>query len=848
MKPELYVLLKLKLNHFIEKKKDGRKTLHWLKNDIKLSKNEIKEFSVKQQYNHLFRILKNKNRIKDNIVKDVIFIDCKNSSNYQEELDGIIRNGIVVNGVSYKYWGKSASMSRTGILGFISNDMYNTVESYAMMDIKLDKVVLSKFESYKCLLLSSCFCVEDKIPYMIVVDDYYKTIKNIDIKYVDEKDKEYIDSETKEQKTFKEKTIKTGKKDIDICVNDGAGLVSKEYSEYLSKYLELDYNASVFMLRLPYVKGLAVNIDFKSYYKEKNIHIIKDIWGKEHSVSDIDIILTKSQYKGFGYFKKDNNYNDWINYNNLLNKYNYCIGISKVNYSYEKEPRMTRVNYQTLQTLDITVDDMIELSSYTRDWVSRILNGDINYIYKYLGISENTTPSNIYMKCVLLNPYMIHDIKIKSYLFGLLKKTINEIKIGKLYVNGAFKFLLPDMIFMLEYIGNLEPVGCLEKGEMFAKKHNGNYILNRNPHLSKYEHIVLNAVNNEQTKKWLSHLDNVCMINSYDVTAPSMNGADFDGDLVMVHNNEIYFKGLSNEKYIVLDIEDKITAKEEEYKLENIIEFTKSSLDSRIGEISNCASTYCNKNPKTDKDKEKYDDILCLLSVINGKEIDKCKTGVRWNVPRNIQRNAKPLPYFLKYKYPKQTKHNLSKTKMNEHCWFVEKWEKDIKWNREFINTSEFIIDKNIPFIEEKYKEVVKMFKEYYRDYSENKNFENMCKKYDKYKNEFIDMNLTKKDVENFEIDWDKFYLKYKNKFLEIVPNQAELANYLVDLTYNKMKGLYYNQMWKIVEEGILINLRSYKDKNLKIKVPKEIGEGDFGYDFEYLGRYYKNVDYQGVV
>ena len=50
------------------------------------------------------------------------------------------------------------------------------------------------------------------------------------------------------------------------------------------------------------------------------------------------------------------------------------------------------------------------------------------------------------------------------------------------------------------------------------------------------------------------------------------------------------------------------------------------------------------------------------------KEIDYAKTGVGWNVPTKISKYSKPLPYFLKYKYPKQNKHNMSKTKMNEHC------------------------------------------------------------------------------------------------------------------------------------------------------------------------------------
>lgn len=533
--PELYSLLKLTLQDFIELKKEDivdqegkakTKNTYILNNNITLNDKRIKEYTIKQQYNHLFRILKNKNRIKNNHIKDVLFIDCKNNSNYQNQLDSMLRQGVTVNNIKYKYWGKSASMSRNGILGFVSENMYDVIESYAMMEIKFDKTILSKFEAYKCLLLSSCFCIEDDLPYMIVVDDYDTTVEDVDIRYVDEKEIEYIDNKTGKKKVFKEKVIKHGKKNIDNCINDGAGLMSMEYAKKINKKLDIGYDPCIAMLRIPYIKGLAISVDIKSYYKSKGVTHIKDIWGRNHEVEDIDIILTKSQYKGYKYFRQNDTYEDWERYLNLLNKYNYCVGISKWNYSHESEPKMTRANYQTLQTLDITKDDLIDMSAYTRNWIEKILGGNLLYIYKYLGISEDTEPTNNYMKAVLLNPQMANDIKIRSYLYGLLKKTIDEIKIGKVYIKGAFKFLIPDVIMMLEYIGGLPIKGCLKKGEMYAKKHNGEYVLNRNPHICKAEHIILNAINNEQTNKWLSHLENVCMVNGYDVTAKSLNGAD----------------------------------------------------------------------------------------------------------------------------------------------------------------------------------------------------------------------------------------------------------------------------------------------------------------------------------
>lgn len=621
--PELYTILKLDMFNFIHFEKDeNNNKIHTFNRDIQLNSNQIQHNEIKQQFNHLFRIIKNNKQINNNKIDDVIFIDCHRHKNYPQELDGILRYGVSINGVVYKYWGKSASMSRNGILGLVSEEMYDLVEQYAMMEIQFEKTVLSKFEAYKCLLLSSCFTIEEELPYMIVVDDYDTVVKDVHIKYVDEQELEYIDKDTGKIKLFKEKVIKEGTKDIGITTNDGSGLCTIEIAKHWAEYLNLDYVPCASMLRVPYIKGLAIAVDFKGYYKEHSITEITDIWGHKHKVDDIDIILTKSQFKGYKYFKVNGDYSDWERYLGLLKKYNYCIGIAKMNYSHKDEPKMTRCNYQTLQTLDITTEELIDVSQYTREWIERVLNGDLLYTYKYLGISENTEPMNDYMKAILYNPQMVHDAQVKNYLIKLMENTINEMKIGKIYIKGAFKIMIPDVIQMLQYIGGMKPVGCLKAGEMYAKEHKGKYLLNRNPHLSRSEHVILNAVINDEIAKWLSHLEGICMFNGYDVSAPRLNGADFDGDLVLVHNNKKLMKGVDNNLPIVLDIEDKITAKELPYTLEHIIQFTKASLDSRIGEISNCGTSYVNKYTKTEEKKKLYDDYCCLLSVINGKEID----------------------------------------------------------------------------------------------------------------------------------------------------------------------------------------------------------------------------------
>ena len=87
--------------------------------------------------------------------------------------------------------------------------------------------------------------------------------------------------------------------------------------------------------------------------------------------------------------------------------------------------------------------------------------------------------------------------------------------------------------------------------------------------------------------------------------------------------DENLIKGARHNLPIVTNLEDKATAIEEEYNAEGIANSIVRGLKSMIGEISNYATCYHNKCPKTKEQKDKYDDYINLLSVCNGVEICK---------------------------------------------------------------------------------------------------------------------------------------------------------------------------------------------------------------------------------
>lgn len=55
-----------------------------------------------------------------------------------------------------------------------------------------------------------------------------------------------------------------------------------------------------FQIRLPYVKGMLRQVDFKDFRLSCGTDTITDFWGETHAVRDVDVILTKSMFKGCG--------------------------------------------------------------------------------------------------------------------------------------------------------------------------------------------------------------------------------------------------------------------------------------------------------------------------------------------------------------------------------------------------------------------------------------------------------------------------------------------------------------------------------------------------------------------
>lgn len=805
--------------------------------ELNISENEDRQFHVKQQDSLLFRQIRLITGDTGDFQKYLTFVNCKGGKSYEDKLSKLVKNGYTFKSTSFVMSERSASMTRNAILSFVDSSIERELDKRVTMDIKLDKTVLSKYYAYRGLMLSSCHCLEGYFPKIIIVPDYYRIIPDQHIKYVYDNTTEFTDKNGN-KRTWTQKDIADKTTDIEINVFDGSGIHHPAISRKIEKLIGSRTSMTSILWRAPYIKGVTNEIDYESFFTKRGITEITDVWGVKHDFSEPMIIMTESMYKGKKYFQNYGDYRDWQEYWKRFHKYEHCIGVAKWNFSLDEEPVYTRSNYQILQDLDLDYNDFASLAAYSVDWCEKIINGDRLFTYCFLGMTaDSPTGQNNYTHAISKNPEMLKEYSVRQYFISLLEKYRNEFKCGKLWLKSAFKFLVADPIMLMEHIGGLEPHGCLDSDEFFSIDRNGyitgETLIERNPHICKSEHVLLKGVTNELLTKYCSHLANTCIINGKSITAQRLNGADFDGDLVLVMQNDVLKKGVNKSSSVVIDIEDKITALEEPDTKENRAALVLRSMNSLIGETSNCATGYHNKTPKTAEQKEKYEAYVDLLSVINGKAIDFAKTGVIFNIPRNIAKYGKPLPYFMKYAgsyYSKLQTFSYAKSNMNRLCFELEKWDKTIKFKRTYKDFDYTImIDDSIIIPDEVFSSIEQIYLDYCKEMSELGKEQAMIRNYDKYKEE-LDGWISKEEAANFEINWQYYYNIYREKCLNVCKDEKMLANIAVILCYKKYPNKNKKFIWIAAGNGIIQNIRQ-----VDFKLPCLNDDGDY----EYLGKKY---------
>ena len=245
----------------------------------------------------------------------------------------------------YAAFERSNSMSRMGRLSFLRADLWETVRRRIMLDLELGRCQLSKLYAYNGLMLSSGTRVEgidiDRPHRVIVVDnnDLQRSARVITVEDVGG-----TDSVRRYQRVERVE-------DFSVTEFDGEGLISKEYAARLNKALGGRHTS--FQVRLPFVKGMLHQVDFHDFFRSAGTTHLTDLWGVSHPVAKVDVILTKSMFKGYGWLAE--NGKSWEDYWAAFRKYRHALYVT--NTSKERPQGFTQLNYQFLTTLSMTGEE-----------------------------------------------------------------------------------------------------------------------------------------------------------------------------------------------------------------------------------------------------------------------------------------------------------------------------------------------------------------------------------------------------------------------------------------------------------------------------------------------------------
>lgn len=607
-------------------------------NNAKKIKSEIRD--IKKQPNSA----ENKAKISEKYAelynlqfkKDYLCLIIDKKSDYDRA-----NNGFKVNGIAYKrlicttngvktssvVYAADRDVEYNGKIVNIHNELKRRIENGRNTSIKLSP---AKYGAYESLAASASIPVSwprsenNKIPGgIIVVKDCIVHFKTNFIE-IDDSDP-----------TSEPKVTEKYDADFENNMSDGCSMMLPHLSKRWNGELNGDpeHTMSGCNMRCAFTKGMALTFDFIRFAEEiigaseehPEKYLIEDYWGQKRDVRDADLILTESQLKLCG------SYDSWDDYYKKCIENHYTLRVTKT--SEEENDDIRQLNYQFIQSLDLTDDDIDELVCPTVDEIKDIMALDPRKSVVYIcgkGLNEkNVIFADNIAKAIMIDQNAINDPYIRSKIKKMINRRIKDAKIGVLDLHGNFQILSGDLYALCESMFGLEPHGILESGEIYSKywyDEGVNRVLCfRAPMSNAHSIVSQNICKKEKALDWFQYIDTCIVVNGWDTMPAALNGFDFDGDLLFTTNNAPLMRRQTNlpalnciqtkaPKKIVTDAD--------------VIASNKAGFGSKIGSITNKITAMTSLMANYEIGSEEYNVLKYRTQcgqALQQREIDKAK-------------------------------------------------------------------------------------------------------------------------------------------------------------------------------------------------------------------------------
>jgi hypothetical protein len=547
--------------------------------EFKIKENKIKE--LKLEIKELKKNKKNKEKLKtkQKELKEMTFMEdylCV-VMDTKKDYDALLKLGFTINGISYKRLLATSGGVKKSTVVFVSEKVHPDLYKWIHCERDLTKkFVPAKLEAYIALACSASIPVT-KPKGVLVVHDIETKFKDSVIE---------VNGLNGGRPIVKEID------DYDVTLNacDGLGLMSPKLADIWSTDVEEDYRIAGACLRNAFCKGMIFTFDFHKFAKEvAHKEMITDVWGNEHNINDIDLILTTSMLKLW------DSYSSIDDYIEKTERNNHTFALTKV--TPHKLDEEQTLNYQFLQSLELSDEDIDELCEPLLTTIEDIMNKDYRKSLLYLrgvDLKESTVlrPPFDYTTAMMLDPTMLNDPYTYSKIKHNIKNRIDTAKMGVIPVKGNFSIISGDPYILCESMFGLEPKGLLKKGEFYSafwnEKGVSKTVAMRAPMTSHNNIQICNMRNDEVVNEWYKYMNTVYILNAWDTTCAKLNGADMDGDTFFTTDNPVIIRNVHPTKPImcVQSASKKIIPKEKDFILAN-----KRSFGNLVGTITNYATS-----------------------------------------------------------------------------------------------------------------------------------------------------------------------------------------------------------------------------------------------------------------
>ena len=601
----------------------------------------------------------------------------------------------------YLAFERSGSMSRSAVLSFVRADIYEEFSRRMTVGMTLGVCQLSKLYAYNGLLFSSGTRIETDMLWekdaIVVIDNPTAVYPDVDVITVE--DRTGVGDVRNYERVEK-------KSDVAVTLFDGEGILSPALAEEIDRLYCGKHIHTSFQIRMPYIKGMVHEVDFHGLFREATVTKITDLWGVEHPIERVHMILTKSQFKGCGWMTE--NRLTFEEYLKRLRAYRHTLYITGVNRTDSEQ--FTDLNYQFLSTLalsgeqfrpaDKPFDWMNEyisdeddrnseswLTKTTEEIYYRLLNDEWFQFDYYVDHAPKNPKSRRYRLAEMLhrNDLLLAEKEYRRELDRAADTILRNFARGNLLVRGRVAYLSADLTLFLAELLKPHTDGNRNAEEIYRElldarcRYTTAYGLTgshmtailRNPHIVKNEEVVVTPPYREAfiRRRYLSHLRGVVMVEPWSLIAERLGGADYDGDMVKVIYEPVICESIASH-YKAADekAEDRFSNRNNlpllsiptaEPQIRNAndwyarFETVRSTFSSRVGQISNAALDRSilayDENADTDI-KEKCRQETETLAILTGLEIDSAKSGVKPNLSAYLDSKTARRSRYLKYK------------------------------------------------------------------------------------------------------------------------------------------------------------------------------------------------------